>query len=363
MRAYPRPKRIFCSRQARKISIVKQLSIFNKIVFAVNWALATLLLLACLATYIPADIFPYFGLLGIVVPLLVYANIGFVLYWILLRNRRALISSLLLVLAYFSLGSFVKLKPSDDTLKPEDLKVMSFNVSDFWWSNGGERENQFENVFNLVAEENPDILCFQEVDFRKRDKFKEYPYRHLNYIHKGKRALLGIFSKYPIINEGTLDWPGTENNGAFVDIQYKNDTVRIYNLHLESFSFHPQIRRIPNDVSGRLFLRLSHSIKKQAEEARLFLKHRNSVPYKTIVCGDFNNTQFSYVYKLIKGEMSDSYMEKGSGFGRTYQSLRLPFRIDYILADPQFEVTGHKNYDVRFSDHFPVMASFRLQEH
>jgi endonuclease/exonuclease/phosphatase family metal-dependent hydrolase len=341
---------------------VKQQSIFNKIVFTVNGAFATLLLLACLATYVPADIFPYFALFGIVVPLLVYANLFFVLYWVLAWNRRAFVSALMLAVSYLCLGSFLKLNLSDKGFETEDLKVMSFNVSDFRWGNGKERVNQFENVFNFIAGENPDILCFQEVDYRKREKFKEYPYRHLNYIHKGKRALLGIFSKYPIINEGTLDWPGTENNGAFVDILYKKDTIRMYNLHLESFSFHPQIRRIPNDVSGRLFMHLSRTFKKQAEEARLFLEHRNSVPYKTIVCGDFNNTQFSYVYNLIKGDMQDSFMEKGNGFGRTYQSLRLPFRIDYILADPQFEVMGHKNYDVRFSDHFPVMASFRLQE-
>ena len=63
---------------------------------------------------------------------------------------------------------------------------------------------------------------------------------------------------------------------------------------------------------------------------------------------------------IIKGEMKDSYFEKGKGFGRTYDLLKFPIRIDYILADPEFEVLSHQNFNERLSDHFPVMATLRL---
>jgi endonuclease/exonuclease/phosphatase family metal-dependent hydrolase len=58
--------------------------------------------------------------------------------------------------------------------------------------------------------------------------------------------------------------------------------------------------------------------------------------------------------------LKDTYLEKGSGFGRTLDFKFLPFRIDYILTDPEFDVLEHKNYDVVLSDHFPVMATIKL---
>ena len=68
------------------------------------------------------------------------------------------------------------------------------------------------------------------------------------------------------------------------------------------------------------------------------------------------------MYATIKGDMKDSFQEKGSGLGNTYTFKFLPFRIDFILTDPELEITSHKNFDVRLSDHTPVMASFRLKE-
>ncbi len=60
--------------------------------------------------------------------------------------------------------------------------------------------------------------------------------------------------------------------------------------------------------------------------------------------------------------MNDTFQEKGSGFGSTYNFKFLPYRIDFILADPEIDIKSHKNFDVRLSDHTPVMASFRLKE-
>ena len=57
--------------------------------------------------------------------------------------------------------------------------------------------------------------------------------------------------------------------------------------------------------------------------------------------------------------MIDSFQEAGSGFGKTYDFKYFPFRIDYIFIDKSFQITGHKAFsDIRYSDHFPVMASF-----
>ena len=76
-----------------------------------------------------------------------------------------------------------------------------------------------------------------------------------------------------------------------------------------------------------------------------------------IICGDMNNTAFSYVYKNISGDMNDAFVEAGKGFGQTYNYKYYPARIDYILVDDVFEVKEFKTFnEFKNSDHFPIMA-------
>lgn len=342
---------------------MKRLSFFNKILFLINTLIALVLLIACLVPFVPADKFPFIAVFSLGVPILVGVNLLFLCYWLLRRKRQALLSLSVLVVGYFTVGSFIGPRFSEGTIADGDLKVMSFNVRKFNGAGVIDRPDVFKETLTFVLEEDPDIVCFQEVDYLKGDAFKErYPYQHLRFDNYEKKTLMGIFSKYPIVRANTLDWPNTLNNGCFADILYRNDTIRVYNLHLESLQINATTAAIVKESKPRLYKNLSRIFKKQSLEAKWFVQHRDSVRYKTIVCGDFNNTQFSNSYRVVKGKMNDTFTEKGSGLGTTYSFLGLPYRIDYILADPAFEVMTHKNYDVHLSDHFPVLASFRLQE-
>ncbi len=178
--------------------------------------------------------------------------------------------------------------------------------------------------------------------------------------YTSKRSRQAILSKYPIISNGSLELPNTFNNVIYVDVLIENDTLRVYNLHLQSLSFRAGM--IKREEPQRLFKRLDRSFQKQQEQANLVKDHAGKVRYKKIICGDFNNTQYSSVFNIVKGEMIDTFQEKGSGFGNTYNFKFLPFRIDFILTDPGIEIKSHKNFDVQLSDHKPIMASFRLKE-
>ena len=81
-----------------------------------------------------------------------------------------------------------------------------------------------------------------------------------------------------------------------------------------------------------------------------------------IICGDFNNTAYSYVYKEIKGNLIDTFKEAGNGFGRTFDFKFFPVRIDFVLVDDRFKVNSFKTYDVKLSDHYPIMAKVKLEK-
>ena len=253
----------------------------------------------------------------------------------------------------------MKIFNSNDKIDDSDISLLTFNSHGFnglRWTKNPVSSNK---IIAFIKEQNADIVCFQELDRIINRQLKNYPYKYQT-TSTNYRSKQAILSKYPIISNGSLELPNTLNNVIYVDVLIKNDTIRVYNLHLQSLKFRAGM--LKREEPQRLFKRLDKSFQKQLEQVKLVLEHSRKVNYKKIICGDFNNTQFSSVYKTIKGAMNDTFLEKGFGLGSTYNFKFLPFRIDYILVDPEIEIKSHKNFDVQLSDHTPVMASFRLKE-
>ena len=91
------------------------------------------------------------------------------------------------------------------------------------------------------------------------------------------------------------------------------------------------------------------------------MNHKQKCKFKTIICGDMNNSAFSYVYRKIKGDMQDAFEEAGNGFGITYDFKYYPARIDYIFVDKNIKVKNFQNYpEIVDSDHFPIMARVEI---
>jgi endonuclease/exonuclease/phosphatase family metal-dependent hydrolase len=109
---------------------------------------------------------------------------------------------------------------------------------------------------------------------------------------------------------------------------------------------------------------LSFSLKqgfaRRAEQAIVVKEHINSSPYPVIVCGDFNDTPISYSYRKIRKGLKDAFVESGSGAGFTYKGKYPPNRIDYILFDDRLSSSGYISDRVKYSDHYPITAYFRI---
>ena len=62
----------------------------------------------------------------------------------------------------------------------------------------------------------------------------------------------------------------------------------------------------------------------------------------------------------MKNNKKDTFIERGKGFGSTYELFNYPFKIDHILVDEAFEVVSHKNFNINLSDHEPVLVEIKL---
>ncbi|MGY0040117.1 hypothetical protein [Pedobacter sp. NJ-S-72] len=58
--------------------------------------------------------------------------------------------------------------------------------------------------------------------------------------------------------------------------------------------------------------------------------------------------------------MHNTFVEQGTGLGRTYNGKFPNFQIDYISATKKFKVINHRIIQSRLSDHFPVRSDLRI---
>ena len=216
-------------------------------------------------------------------------------------------------------------------------------------------------IRNFIKLESPDILCLQEYHPHKNIDLSFFPFKFEKLSGKRDKYGQAIFSNFPIVNSGSVEFPNTSNNAIFADVVKGNDTLRVYNIHLESLRINPNAESLQNEDSEMIIKRVGNSFKMQQLQTELFLTHKSSCHYKMVICGDFNNTAFSYVYRKIKGDLNDAFKEAGHGFGRTYDFKSFPVRIDFILTDEAFDVNGFKTYKELYSDHYPISATLSLE--
>ena len=332
---------------------MKKLSFLDKIIYFLNSLLAILLLLSYLLPFVSPKSIAIFAILSLFVPVLIVLNGVFIVYWLLKLKKQLLLSSLVLSIGFFISTPFYKISDKTSSLN-KDLKVMSYNVKSFDLFHQKSKNIPKVDGFDYIETIAPDVLLVQE--YYQSSKIKlDFPYQYIKKRTVGGRFGMAIYSKFKIINKGSLDLKKTGNNIIYVDILKDQDTIRIYNLHLESLKIKPYEENFGEKDSKELIDRLSISFQKQAAQTDLFLAHEKKWNGKRIVGGDFNNTAYSWVYNQIASNKIDTFIAAGKGFGKTY-SYFLPTRIDFILTDLKANISTFKTLDVHYSDHYPILT-------
>lgn len=347
---------------------MKNLSWFNKLLFFCNILLSILTFIAYVLPFLAPNWFPFLSVLTLILPFFLIVNALFFSYWVIQFKKQMVLSGLLLLLGITFINKFYKFSSDDFTPSDKDFVVMSYNVRLLNLFNWIENQNVAQNILGFINDKNPDILCIQEYSSATDIDLKIYPYRAV--FMKGNKIKSGqaIFSKFPIVNEGELTFPKSYNNAIFADVKIGKDLVRIYNIHLQSIKISPDVNEFSENVEGMnqqkseiIFKRISKAFTKQQEQAQIIKDHKELCKYPIIICGDMNNSAYSYVYRSIKGNMQDSFEQAGSGFGKTYNFKYYPARIDYIFADSKMKVKSFESFpDFVNSDHFPIVSRIEM---
>jgi len=348
---------------------MKNLSWFNKVMFILNIVLTVSTFVAYVLPFLAPTLFPLLSVFTLFMPLFFILNGLFFFYWGVQFKKRMILSGLVLLMGITFINKFYKFSAKEYPENEKDFTVMSYNVRLFnvfkWLS----RDDVPEDILTFINDKNPDILCIQEYSNSADIDLKVYSHKYILMEGNQIKTAQAIFSKFPIIDQGNIVFPHSNNNVVYVDIKKGKDIIRVYNMHLQSIKISPDVSEIDENIetinqgkSQKLFNRISKAFKQQQQQAEIIKEHKKDCPYPIIICGDMNNSAFSYVYRNIKGSLNDTFEEAGVGFGATYKFRYYPARIDYIFADNTMKVKKFESFpDFENSDHYPIMAKLSME--
>lgn len=373
--------------------------ILKLLLIVLNCVAAFTLLMALLSAIFPPAWIMLASYCGLAFPYLLFINLGFVFIWLFIDYKYALIS-LILVLA--NINNIDKCFQLRATEKPEVcancLKVMSYNAKLFGLyetDDKFQRKQARDEIFRLFRKEQPDILCIQEyfwdssgkLNFNTRDsilaimhirdaKRNSFEYFHINNKAKNYHYGTAIFCKYKIVNADYVDLGDSSSNTAiFVDIKFKADTLRIYNVHLASIHMDVEDYAMGREIASNgiddpyldmkakiLYKKVGNAFTTRQHQVKALRAHIDSCQYPVIICGDFNDSPVSYAYHKVGHGLKDAFRESGGGRGQTYAGDAFPsFRIDYIFHDKQYNSFGYTTCDsLKVSDHYPIFTNISI---
>lgn len=326
---------------------------------------------------------------------LFFVIINFILFLFLLKSGKWITATIFLITSLSGvshINATIQLRNKDYKevlLTPKRFKVLSYNLSSFRIPTlfSHEYNNIKYNALTLTIKKfiktnDAEIMCFQEFFDDKNSNIhnniedlairRGYHYYFAgNPANNGTHRGLVIISKFPIINYGDVFISDNGyNGGCFADVVTPlNDTIRIINTHLHSMRIKAAYNQMSSTSIHHLYYKYRYIIgsfrrgsivrETQIEKLIRFIKLSK---YPTVLCGDLNDTPYSYTYKKIKENINNTFENTGRGFDFTLNSKSLFF----LRIDNQFyssEITPLLTTPIssfKASDHYPIESIYAI---
>lgn len=356
--------------------------IIKTILLILNAVALLLMIGSTLAGSVSPSKFIGFSLLSYGYLYFLLLNVAFVLLWLILSSKWFLLSlagilvRVSFIPLFFQVGGTDKVEGLDIDAS-RMLKVMTFNAHQFrgveMMKRGAEDSNMLAFI-KFVEEENPDVLAMQEYVGRGGSVKLTQLLTGMGYSNmvSGRKdgSIMGevIISKLPILEVNTVG----SSDKFYADLQWGEDTVRVYCLHFHSYHLDESDQKQMHDIrhgnvdstTGRGTLRkFCKTIISHEEEWNTLLPFFQNRDKLTVVAGDFNDTPASYLYHQCSSLFADSYCEAGQGFSTTYHgdfsnnSSFPAFRIDMLLHSPDMQAVAYRRIKSEISDHYPIVVT------
>ena len=339
----------------------------HHIVFFINSIVLLGLVSSLISPFINPNTFWPISFFGLFFPVIVLSIFLLSIFWFFSNKKFLWINLVILLITTPFLSRYFAVNP--ETLTDEGINIMSYNVRQFNKWNWIDVKNVDEKIIDFVNEEKVDVFCIQEYYNPRADLNFNFEYSHIGLQKSTKDWHMAIYSNYPQINKSTVSIDGERMNNTciFSDIIIKDDTIRVYNIHLASNFFNrkdfnnlisPKTEKVKDGILG-ISKKLKYSFSRRGKEVEKIKKHMNNSPYPIIICGDFNDTPVSYAYRELSENKKDAFIESGNGIGATFTKIP-SLRIDYIFYDEKFNSSQFNTHQEELSDHRAISSKIIL---
>ena len=336
--------------------------------------------------YLNPTIWWFMGLFGIAIPYLALLLIFFIFFWLVIKPFWSILPIITLLIGYKQLSVLFAVHKYQSFTEKKDsihLRIVDWNIRSLeGLSNKADKKRlDRASIPETIIRQNPDIICLQEFNNSSaQDNIapfkKKYPHYYFSkdFLRQKQNYQAGsiIFSKFPIVNSGKIQFPGQAGESLiYADIQTHRKIIRVYTTHLQSFKFtkidYNDLEKIKNTeekvfpASKSILQKMKLAYTKKGEQANIVRNALDKSPYPSIICGDFNDVPNSYTYFHIRKNWQDVFLETSLGIGRTYLALAPTLRIDYILADTNFYIQQFDLVDEDLSDHLMLVADIGIR--
>lgn len=351
---------------------------FSLFMIPVSIIVAGFGVLAFMAAWTNPNISGLITYAGLLMPVILLFNLIIAIYWICSKKWWWIIpiSAILLNIGYLTSIFQISFSSSRSTSEnSSSIRIATYNVGNFRsWA----KQNTQYPIANFLRDELVTIACFQEYADHSHitpdslSKLLDLPYHAVNYLPNSPGHGIAIFSKYPILKSGNLDFESRINSAMWADLQVGTQTIRVVNCHLETTNFSLKRKMLGKEMPEYTETREMASIYTditstllensclRTHQANLVRQFMDTTASPIIVCGDFNDPPSSYTYHHIKGAMQDCFRSQGKGYGYTFRGMHHLLRIDYILNSQQFKCIEYISDEKEWSDHNPIICDLML---
>ena len=281
-----------------------------------------------------------------------------------------------------------------------ELALTTFNVPEV----GPSREALGDSVAAFVAGARPDVLALQDawVFAPGRERRERAQAVQVEAV----RERLGYALELPARMAGHPGWrengtgvPVLVRDGSGVEVleqealvigsasdpdvslalrthfRWGGGEAVLYNVHLRSFGedkpwADAAVRWAEPRTWAPYLRRYRAAYARRGGEVEEIARRVETEALPVVVVGDLNSTADNWTYRRLRGAgletgpfgwgRTDAFRHAGGlAWGRTYHAERPVVRIDFVLADPAFEVVAAEATPVAFSDHRPVSVRLR----
>lgn len=334
-----------------------------------NVATAVVMWLVGFADYANPVSHPYLANAGLLFPIFLLINMGFLFFWLMFKWRMAVIPIVAYAAAFVPLRIYMPINTTG-TPPAGAIKVVSYNVHGF---SDNICDNASEQIISYIKNSGADIVCLQEDNYGGRNlqtRFDSlYANSSVDKIAKDNGNSIGIYTRFPILKKERIEYKSDGNGSMAYFLKVKRDTVIVINNHFETTHLSLDERQryknmlkgeMSNDTaraeSKRLLHRLGESSKLRAPQADSVHKYiKEHSHYPIIVCGDFNDNPISYTRRVVAKGLTDCFVTTGRGIGLSYNQKGFFVRIDNIFCSSHFKPYNCKvDNTIDASDHYPI---------